>query len=229
MLAFNDGIGQALKDLHEHDYDSKAMTLLKAAKIIRQEVLNTTCRFNGEFDVNCQRESVPESLKTLVGMILCAPDIKTQSSNMIETQTTLSISQLILFNSTKRRRNSETRPSRYHSTDREPPLPVYLGLMSHAETRKRPLVDELYSLGLSISYDRVLEISTEMGNKACARYESEGVVCPPKLKNVFTTAAVDNIDHNPSSTTAQGAFHGTGISLFQHPSEKMQLVKIETL
>ena len=98
------------------DYEYKAKTLLKAAKIIRQEILNTTCRFKGEFDVNFQRESVPESLKTLVGMILCAPDIKTQSSNMIETQTTVSISQLTLFNSTKRRRNSETRPSRYHST-----------------------------------------------------------------------------------------------------------------
>lgn len=61
-----------------------------------------------------------------------------------------------------------------------------------------------------------------MGNKDCARYESEGVVCPPKLnKKVFTTATVDNIDHNPNSTTAQRAFHGTGISLFQDPSENI--------
>ena len=29
---------------------------------------------------------------------------------------------------------------------------------------------------------------------------------------------MDNIDYNPSSTTVQGSFHGTGISLFQHPS-----------
>ena len=29
---------------------------------------------------------------------------------------------------------------------------------------------------------------------------------------------IDNIDHNPSSTTAKDSFHGTGISLFQHPS-----------
>ena len=44
-------------------------------------------------------------------------------------------------------------------------------------------------------------------------------MCPPKLRSgLFTTSAVDNIDHNPSSTTAQGSFHGTGISLFQHPS-----------
>ena len=34
---------------------------------------------------------------------------------------------------------------------------------------------------------------------------------------MFTTSAVDNIDHNPSSTTATGSFHGTGVSLFQHP------------
>ena len=37
--------------------------------------------------------------------------------------------------------------------------------------------------------------------------------------NLFTTAAVDNIDHNPSSTTAKDSFHGTGISLFQHPTK----------
>lgn len=36
--------------------------------------------------------------------------------------------------------------------------------------------------------------------------------------SVFTTAAVDNIDHNPSATTAKDSFHGTGISLLQHPT-----------
>lgn len=29
---------------------------------------------------------------------------------------------------------------------------------------------------------------------------------------------MDNIDHNPSSTSAQGSFHGTGISVFQFPT-----------
>ena len=51
----------------------------------------------------------------------------------------------------------------------------------------------------------------------CKRFEQDQVVCPPKLRNnLFTTTAVDNIDHNPSSTTATDSFHGTGISLFQH-------------
>ena len=34
---------------------------------------------------------------------------------------------------------------------------------------------------------------------------------------MFTTSAVDNIDHNPTATSAHGSFYGTGISLFQHP------------
>lgn len=184
---------------------------------MRRDILNKRAKFNGTFDTTCQQDSVPDSLKTL--MVLGGPDIKTQSSNMIEAQSTLSVAQLIMFNSIKRRSKGTT--SSYHSTDREPPLPTYIGLMLHAETRKRDLIDKMYNLGLSVSSDRVLALSTEMGNRACAQFESERVVCPITLrKGVFTTAAVDNIDHNPSSTTAQGSFHGTGISLFQHPTPR---------
>ena len=48
---------------------------------------------------------------------------------------------------------------------------------------------------------------------------------PTKLKlcsKLFTTAAVDNIDSNPSSATAKTSFHGTGISLIQHPSHEFK-------
>jgi len=63
-----------------------------------------------------------------------------------------------------------------------------------------------------------MNISTILGNNLCHQFEIEKTVCPPKLKGkLFTTAAIDNIDHNPSSTTAQDSFHGTGISIFQHP------------
>ncbi|KAJ8050257.1 hypothetical protein HOLleu_03391 [Holothuria leucospilota] len=75
--------------------------------------------------------------------------------------------------------------------------------MVHTKTRKRKLVDRLYDLGLSISYDWVLAISTELGDKICHYYKMEKAVCPPELKvGLFTTAAVYNIDHNPSSTRA---------------------------
>ena len=92
----------------------------------------------------------------------------------------------------------------------------------HTKTRKRDLVDILFHLGLSISYDRVLSISTDLGNKICHHFQKEDAVCPPQLKSgLFTTGAVDNIDHNPSSTSAQDSFHGTGISLFQYPNSEV--------
>ena len=49
---------------------------------------------------------------------------------------------------------------------------------------------------------------------------TEGIVRPKSLKDgLFTSAAIDNIDRNPSSTTANSAFHGTPISIFRHPKE----------
>ena len=64
----------------------------------------------------------------------------------------------------------------------------------------------------------VLSISTILGNNLCRQFEIEKNVCPPTLrKKLFTNAAIDNLDHNTSSTTAEDSFHGTGISIFQHP------------
>lgn len=74
-------------------------------------------------------------------------------------------------------------------------------------------------MGMSISYDRVLRLSAQMESNICEQFHREHVVCPPKLRfKVFTSAAVDNLDHNPTSTTSKDAFHGTGISLIQHPA-----------
>lgn len=36
----------------------------------------------------------------------------------------------------------------------------------------------------------------------------------------FTTLAIDNIDHNPSSNTSIDSFHGTSISVFQHSTDE---------
>ena len=89
-----------------------------------------------------------------------------------------------------------------HGPAQETPVPIYVGFQLHAQTHKRELIDNLCRVGMSISYHRVLWLSTDMGNTVRG--------------NLFTTAAVDNIDRNPSSTTAKHLFHGTSISLLQH-------------
>ena len=71
-------------------------------------------------------------------------------------------------------------------------VPTYIGLMLHAHTRKRELVDRLEHMGISISYDRVLSLSAQLGNSACSLYHQVQVVCPPKMReSIFTTAVVE--------------------------------------
>ncbi|VDH99471.1 Hypothetical predicted protein [Mytilus galloprovincialis] len=213
LLLFNDDVGATIKLATRTNYDDEAMILYKAAQIVRKDMMAMQYIFNGTFETGCQQNSVPQSLKTIVGMILGGPNIKMQS---IEEQTTLTSSQLLQFNSSICRRKDSSPV--FHSTEREPFLSIYLGLLLHAETRKRGLIHKMYFLGLSLSYDRIMNLSTALGNSICEAFNIENVVCPAKLRSgVFTTAAVNNIYHNPSSTTAKGSLHGTVISLFQHP------------
>lgn len=67
--------------------------------------------------------------------------------------------------------------------------------------------------------DCLLNVKSDISNAICERFKVDGIVCPPKLcYGVFTSAAVDNIDYNLTSSTAKDSFYGTGISLIQHLS-----------
>ena len=62
----------------------------------------------------------------------------------------------------------------------------------------------MYEFGLSISYKCVLEISNEIGNNICQYYKAQKNCVPTPVQRSYFT-------------TAHDSFHGTGISLFQHP------------
>ena len=100
-------------------------------------------------------------------MILHGPSIQKQAENK-STQATLTISQLLQFNSYVSNRSGSSHHDR-HNRYRETPLPIYQGLSIHARTGKCELVDDFFKLGLSVSYDRILSISTDVGNTISAR------------------------------------------------------------
>ena len=121
-----------------------------------------------------------------------------------------------MFNSVKHTRAPNSFSVR-HSSERETPTPIYVALKIHAITHSRNLIDALFNLGMCISYDRLLNLTSDISNTICEQYRVDGIVCPPKLRcGVHTSAAVDNLDYNPTSSTAKDSFYGTGISLIQH-------------
>ena len=180
----------------------------------REELLSVTCHFSGDFPSNCQQGITPIT-NFLMSMILYGPNIK---GDVEYSQPCLTISQLVLYNCKTRGKN----PSHHsrHSLNREPPLPLYIGLNLHTQTRSRQLVENMAKLGISVPYDRVCQLENHIAVSISEQFKVDKIVCPTMLrKGIFTVAALDNIDHNPSSTTAKGSFHGTGISLMQFPTK----------
>ena len=217
-MAFDKDVGPALASACA---ENDAMHLAKTAELVRREMLQHSVKFQCRFDEHDIEDAVPQSLLELVSMIEHGPDIESQLENGVTTSDQ-AIAQLLQFNC-HRKVQKDSASSQRHSPDRETPFAVYVGLLVFAKTRKRQLIDTLFQYGICISYDRVLEISTQLGEAVVQRYLEEGVVCPPIMrKGIFTKSAVDNIDHNPSATTAMSSFQGTGISLFQHPMEDSQ-------
>ena len=143
LLIYDEDIGTALKQACNDDCVSDALILAKASNIIRRDVFELT-QSNGRFPVDCQEDKpLSHGAKT--------------------------ISHLIVFNSIRASTNHVS-STNWHNRDRETPAPIYLALKIHGETtRKKGLVDTLHNMGLCISYDRVLGISTDIANKVCGR------------------------------------------------------------
>ena len=133
----------------EYDSDDDAVHLAKAAQIIRRDIFKTPRSFSGTFSPKCQEESLPTSLLTLINLILVGSNIQKHSTTEDVTKaSSLAISQLLICNSVKRSRDKNTAIVSRHIREKECPLPIYLALKIHGETRKRSLVDAFFNIGL---------------------------------------------------------------------------------
>ena len=216
-MSFKENTADTLLEATKRNQDNDAVVL--TAEIIRNEIFQMEYRFNGSL-LDEQYDNHSTSLLELVQMILGGTNNEKQTENNKEVKSAaISITQLLTFNAVKRSRKSSN--AVWHNVDQETRLPLYLGLLVHNKTRKRELIDILFKRGLSVSYDRVLQLSTDIANAVIDQYEDDGVVCPTILKEgLFTTGNLDNLDHNPTFTSAQTAFHGTALSMTQHVTDE---------
>lgn len=135
VLAFEGGMGAALSKACNSDADDDAIHLARAAEIVRQNIFDSEWKFENSLYNESQERSVPQSLLTLISMILEGPSIDIQLSEH-RNPAALSIAQLVAFNSVRRKRSSTNRVLTVvrHAKDRETPLPLYVGLAVHAAT-----------------------------------------------------------------------------------------------
>ena len=107
---------------------------LKAAKIVRRCMFKEDKIFDGNLSSRKQKSSVSVTLLRLVSLIINGENSEENVSTAVESLT-LNMAQLLRFNSVKGKRQCSG--SVRHSRINEPPLPVKIGLMIHAKTRKK--------------------------------------------------------------------------------------------
>ena len=226
-IAFPKGIQELIKEAMKKKDQSHDMKILaEAAKIVRKEVYKKNYpKFDGTFDEDCQESFLPSILKVFITMLLHGIDIQ---EDMEFSQPILTIGQLLIFNMKKKK--CQVQKDAKTVSRIVPPLCNYLLLESHSQNRNKVHIQKMNKLGLCPSYDFVLSIEDQLVGAVCEQYNQNGVVTPRSLeKNRFCIGAIDNIDHNPSSTTAKSSFHGTSISMIQvgeSCDEKMEPIHI---
>ena len=191
----------------------ESKVLRDEVRILRKNMFSQSDLFSGALlDPFVQSTSVPPLLLSFVKRLLG----DTCKNDDIVHQAVLSMNQLMFYNSVKRRRKVNTDNPR-HQRSRETPTIVYVGLLVHNLTGSSLLVDALFRLGLTISYDRVQQIRKSVGDQICEEFRKDGVVWAYSLpKGTPKAYGFDNANKNSSSTTASESanFNGTVVSVF---------------
>ena len=145
-----------------HSSTDDVLVMADAAKRIRRVLFCESQIFDGDTSLECQESSVPTILVRLVSMLLEGGK-PNRELNESQRRIACNIAQIIQFNAVKQTRKETTVKFR-HSRENEPPLTV-IGLQVHSKTRKKALIADLHTKGLSIGYEHVMDIHSSLGQR----------------------------------------------------------------
>jgi hypothetical protein len=121
---FEKDVGQAMITAFEY---TDGMYITRAAEIVRKEMSQHKTHSTGTFNEVSMTGTVPNSLLPLVSMIEHGPDLESEIDNGI-TDADIAFAQLLLYNfHSKQTKNAGSYQK--HSSDREPPFAIYVGLL----------------------------------------------------------------------------------------------------
>ena len=101
---------------------------------MRKDLLRHEQQFNGDISKERQFEGISSSIFQLISLIIEGGNAQDYTPKYPE-KIIANLSQLVMFNTVKNKRK-ETVSHVRHSKLKEPPLPVYLGMLIHNKTRE---------------------------------------------------------------------------------------------
>lgn len=207
-----------------------ALLLMRAAVILRKRCLLKQKSFNGSFSSDCLTAPVPEELRSFMNVILQGPSILRDQRNIEmdnhvqgRTRIACAISQIVIYNTYHGTHHVSKTSTIRHRVEHETPFVLYKGLKMHGEARLKKQIENAHQVGMSVSYDRVMEVKRAVARAVCKRHAEDGVVLPTNMRrNVFVTYDMDNLDSHSKGNFSQDEFHGTALSATNHLSWENQ-------
>ena len=202
IVLFGDKVDQLIVG-YVKSPDEFYAALRKVVHPIRSEIIQQDNKFTSSFDSLSQVQSVPKTVLALPSALI---DGEMTSSDQ-PSQEALPVVQIIVSQTSmpsKRRAKLKKPTRRRHGKNQETPLLQYVGLKIFYTTRSRKLIDDLYHVGLSVSYDRVLELTKIFYEELRQSYIIHNCFFPRILrKGIFSVWLKDNIDVNPPKSKFQ--------------------------
>lgn len=100
---------------------------------------------------------------------------------------------------------------------REMPQQLAIGLAIHQSIRSKQVVNFLHGFGLSVEYNRILRVETQIEKSVLQCMErNDGIFIPPDVvsgRRVFF--AVDNVDFSEDTPDGKRTLHGTAMAIYQ--------------
>ena len=156
VLSRNENSAEVL--LEHMSSEDEAQRIVEVGLLLRKDILLPQTPFSGEFSADCLKESVPNSLLTLIRVLLEGAGgigVEEQAKVTARMRVALTISQLIISNSVK---GSSDAQQLYQVKERETPSPLYMSLVLNCSGRQKKLITDFHKAGITVSHDRTLGV-----------------------------------------------------------------------
>ena len=97
------------------------------------------------------------------------------------------------------------------------PQQLAVGLAVHQATRSKNLVNMLHGFGMSVEYNRVMRVESQIEATVLQRMEDDGgmYIPPDVVKNRHVFFAIDNVDFAEDTYDGKRTLHGAAMAIYQ--------------
>lgn len=211
----------AAVQLSEHDSDvsDDMKTLYDAALFLRKSINKSkNWVFQGSLE-NLSSEHYPQELYCFFRWLINGTsnanistekkrnEVHKRAMSLVQSTVSLSLTERQIAN----------RKSEFLKTSREMPQNLAVGLAVHQSVRSKKLVDLLHGFGMSVEYNRLLRVESQIEASVLKRMENDdGLFLPPDIvKGRHIFFAIDNVDFAEDTYDGRNTLHGTAMAIYQ--------------